>query len=57
MAIKVINDLVGPNGIISILFIFKAYLKLTEDLLLLTIIIKRAKAIYKAIKEVRYFYA
>ena len=57
MAIKAINDLVGPNNIIFILLVFRVYPRLIKDSLLLTIITKRAKAIRKAIKEIRHFYA
>ena len=52
MAIKAINDLVGPNGIIPILLVFSIYLWLTEIDPLSLSITKRIKAIYAAIKEV-----
>jgi hypothetical protein len=31
MAVKVINNLAGPDGIIPTLLVFKAYPKMTED--------------------------
>ena len=52
MAVKAINDLVRPDSIISILLVFGAYPHIIKDFLLLLFIIKRIKAIYKAIKEV-----
>ena len=52
MAVKVINNLAGPDGIILMLLIFRAYLYIIKDSLLLLSIIKRTEAIYKAIKEV-----
>jgi hypothetical protein len=42
---------------VSTLLIFKAYLYITRDSLLLPFIIKQAKAIHKAIKKVRRLYA
>ena len=53
IAVKAINDIVGPNGIIPILLVFSAYLRITKiDLLLLSITI-RAKAMRVAIREIR----
>jgi hypothetical protein len=40
-----------------ILLVFKVYFCITRDSLLLPFIIKQAKVIYKAIKEVRRLYA
>jgi hypothetical protein len=57
MAVKAINDLVGPDGIVPTLLVFRVYLRLTKDLLLLPSVTERAKAIYKAIKEVWRIYA
>ena len=56
MAVKAINDLAGPNSIIPILLVFRAYPCIIKDSLLLLFITKRTKAIYKAIKEVQYLY-
>jgi hypothetical protein len=54
---KAVNDLARPDGIMLILLVFKAYLCITRDSLLSPFITEQAKAIYKAIKEVRRFYA
>jgi hypothetical protein len=54
--VKAVNDLAGLNSIMPILLIFKAYLCITKDSLLLSFITKQAEAIYKAIKKVRRFY-
>ncbi len=56
IAVKAINDLAGPNGIVPTLLVFRAYPRLTKDLLPLPSVTERAKAIYKAIKEVRRIY-
>jgi hypothetical protein len=53
MAIKAVNDLVGPDGIVPTLLVFGAYPRMTKDSPLLLSIIERAEAIHKAIKEVR----
>jgi hypothetical protein len=55
--VKAVNDLAGLDGIVLILLIFKVYSHITRDSLLLPFITKQAKAIYKAIKKVRRFYA
>jgi hypothetical protein len=52
MAVKAVNDLAGPDGIVPILLVFRAYLCITRDSLLLSFITEQAKAIYKAIKKV-----
>ena len=52
MAVKAVNNLVGPNKIISTLLVFSAYLWLTEMDPLSPSITKRMEAIYIAIKEV-----
>jgi hypothetical protein len=56
MAVKAINDLAGPNGIISILLVFSTYLQLTKINPSSSSVTKRAEAICAAIKEVRCFY-
>jgi hypothetical protein len=53
MAVKAVNDLAGPNGIIPTLLVFRAYPRLTKDSPLSPSLTKRAKAIHKATKEVR----
>jgi hypothetical protein len=55
--VKTVNDSAGPDGIMPTLLVFRAYLCITRDSLLLSFITKRAKAIYKTIKEVRRLYA
>jgi hypothetical protein len=57
IAVKTINNSVGLDNIILILLVFGAYLRITNNSLLLFIIIKRAKTIRKASNEVRKFYA
>jgi hypothetical protein len=55
--IKVINNLVGLDSIIPILLVFGAYLRITNNSLLLLITIKRTKTIRKANNKMRKFYA
>jgi hypothetical protein len=57
IAVKAVNDLAGPDGIIPILFMFSVYPRITENLVLLFIIIKRTKTICKTTKEIRCLYA
>jgi hypothetical protein len=57
IVIKAVNDSVRPDGIMPTLLIFGAYPCITRDSLLSSFIIKQAKAIYKAIKKIRRFYA
>jgi hypothetical protein len=57
IAVKAINDSVGPNGIIPILLVFGAYPRLTEDLLPLVIVTRRTETIRKTTKEIKYLYA
>jgi hypothetical protein len=56
MAVKAINDSAGLNNIILILLVFDVYLWLTKINLSFPLVIKRAKAIYTAIKKVRRLY-
>jgi len=53
MAIKAINNLAGPDGIIPTLLVFRAYSQMTKMDALSLSITKRAKAIRAATKEVR----
>jgi hypothetical protein len=53
IAIKAVNDTTGPDGLVFILLIFKAYPRIFHNSSSSPIIIKRAKAIRKAIAEVR----
>ena len=54
MAVKAINDLAKLDKIIPTFLVFRAYLQITKIDALLLSIIKRAEAIYIAIKEVYY---
>ncbi|PVH91952.1 hypothetical protein DM02DRAFT_544734, partial [Periconia macrospinosa] len=49
IAIKALNNIVGPNSFIFILFIFSAYLRINSKLLLLLNIVTRVKVINKVI--------
>jgi hypothetical protein len=53
MAVKAVNDTTGFDGLISILFVFKAYPRISHNLPPSLIIIKRPKAIRKAMAEMR----
>ena len=57
MAVKAINDLAGPDGIVLILLVFGAYPRLTEMDPPSPLVTKRAEAICAATKEVRRLYA
>jgi hypothetical protein len=52
MAVKAINNLVGPDGIIPTLLVFGVYLWLTKINPLSSLVIKRVKAICVVTKEV-----
>jgi hypothetical protein len=57
IAVKAVNDSVGPDSIIPILLVFGAYLRITNNSLLSPTTIKRTKTIRKTSNEVRKFYA
>jgi hypothetical protein len=57
MAVKAINDLAGPDGIVPILLVFGVYPRLTEIDPPSSLVTKRAEAICAATKEVRRLYA
>ena len=57
MAVKAINDLAGPDGIVPILLVFGAYPRLTEMDPPSPSVTKRAEAIRAATKEVRRLHA
>jgi hypothetical protein len=57
IVMKAINDLAGPDGIIPILLVFRAYPRMTNNSLLSPTTIKRAKAIRKTSNKMRKFYA
>jgi hypothetical protein len=52
MAVKAINNLAGPNGIILTLLVFSVFLQLIKIDPSLSLVTKRAKAIYIATKKV-----
>ena len=52
MAVKAINNSAGLDGIVPTLLVFGAYPQMTKIDVLLLFIIKRAGAIYIAIKKV-----
>jgi len=52
MAIKAVNDLAGPDGIVLTLLIFGAYPRMTEMDPPSPLVIRRAKAIRNATKEI-----
>jgi len=53
MAFKVINDSIGPDGLIPTLLVFGAYLYIVESNAPNPTVIKRAVALKKAIEEVK----
>jgi len=53
MAFKVINNSVGPNGLIPTLLVFRAYLYMVESDAPNPTVILRAAALKKAIEEVK----
>jgi hypothetical protein len=53
MAFKVINDFIGPNGLIPTLLVFRAYLYIVKSDVPNFIVVKRAVALKKAIEEVK----
>jgi hypothetical protein len=57
ITVKAVNDSAGPDSIMPTLLVFKAYPHITRDSLPSPFITEQAEAIYKAIKEVRRFYA
>ena len=57
MAVKAVNNLVGPNRIISTLLVFSTYLQLTKIDSLSPSVTKRMETIYTVTKEVRRLYA
>jgi hypothetical protein len=53
MAVKAVNDTAGPDGLVPILLVFEAYPRISHNSSSSPIITKRAKAIRKAMAEVR----
>jgi hypothetical protein len=56
IAIKTVNDSVGPDGIIPTLLVFGAYPRITNNSALSPTITKRAKTIRKTSNEIRRYY-
>ena len=54
MAVKAINDLAGPDGIVPTLLVFGVYPRITKIDALLPSVTKRAEVIRVATKEVYY---
>jgi hypothetical protein len=53
IAFKAINDFAGPNSLIPTLLVFKAYPRMVKSDIPNPIVIKRAAALKKAIKEIK----
>jgi hypothetical protein len=52
MAVKAVNDIAGPNGLVSILLVYRAYLWISNLDSPTSFIIDRAAIIQKAIAEI-----
>jgi hypothetical protein len=57
ITVKAVNDSAGPDGIVPTLLVFGAYPCMTRDFLPSPFITEQAKAIHKAMKEMRRLYA
>jgi hypothetical protein len=57
MAVKAVNDIAGPDGIVPTLLVFRAYPQITDMDPPSLSIIQRAQAIHAATKEVQWLYA
>jgi hypothetical protein len=57
MAVKAINDLAGPNGIVFILLVFGVYSQLTKIDPSSPLVTKKAEVICVTTKKVRRLYA
>jgi hypothetical protein len=57
IAVKAINDIARPDGLMPILLVFGSYPKITDQDPPAPTITRRAEAIYIAIKEVQRFHA
>ena len=53
MAFEVINNYIGPNGLIPTLLVFKAYLYIVKSNIPNPTVIKQAAALKKAIEKVK----
>jgi hypothetical protein len=52
MAFKAINNSAGPNSLVLMLLVFKAYLKITKSDVPSLIVAQKATAIKKAMAEI-----
>ena len=57
MIVKAVNDSVGSNDIVSILFVFGAYLRMMNDSSSSSFIVQRVEIIRKAMKEIHRLHA
>jgi hypothetical protein len=57
MAVKAVNDIAGPDGIVPTLLVFGAYPRMTDMDPPLPSIVQRAQVIRAATKEIRRLYA
>jgi hypothetical protein len=57
MAVKAVNDSVGPDGIVPILLVFGVYPRMIKGSAPSLSVIQRAEAIRKATKEIRRLHA
>ncbi len=53
IVVKAVNNIAGPEGLVSILLVFRAYPRITRLSTLSPSIIKRAKAVRTAMAELR----
>jgi hypothetical protein len=54
MAVKVVNDTVGPNGLVPTLLVFGAYPRMTRLSALSALMVKRVEAVRSAMAELRH---
>jgi hypothetical protein len=52
MAIKAVNNIIGPDGLVSTLLVFSTYSRMATTDTPFLIVIKHGKAITKAIKQI-----
>ena len=57
MAVKAVNDIISPNGLVTTLLMFRAYLRMTRSSAPLASMIKRAEAVRTAMTELRHLNA
>jgi hypothetical protein len=54
MAVKVVNNTVGPNGLVPTLLVFRAYPCITRLSALSALMVKRAEAVRSAMAKLRH---